>query len=213
MTSYKVVSVPGSTPCRAVFMTLEELEQPYEIVRVSLEKGEHKTPEFLLKNQPFGQIPVLWDGDYRLFESRAIVRYLTSKHKSSTLYPEDLQTRGLVEQWLSVGQSNNGPIIDIFVEFYIGPTFYGKVPDEEKRASMQANVDKYLAVLDGHLATSDYFAGQAFTIADICFIPYIQYLLYCKGFEGVLDKHEHFKCWWEKVSARPSWQKVASRPN
>ena len=213
MSTYQVVSVPGSTPCRAVFLTLEELNLPYEIVPVDLVNGEHKRPEFLAKHHPFGQIPILWDGDFKLFESRAIARYLVTKHKSDALYPTDEKKRALVEQWLSVNQSNNGPVIDIFVEFYINPTFYGKIPDDSKRPGMKEALDKYLAILDAHLSSSKCFVGDDLTLADIFFIPYFQYLVSCKGFDTAFDAFPHLKAWWETVSARPSWQKVATRPH
>jgi glutathione S-transferase len=50
---------------------------PYELKVVDLSKGAHKQPDFLAK-QPFGQIPVLVDGDVEIFESRAIARWAPS---------------------------------------------------------------------------------------------------------------------------------------
>lgn len=59
--------------------------------------------EFLEKHNPFGQIPSLHDGDYHVFESRAIITYLASAYdKNHTLYPDDPKLRGLVENWIQV---------------------------------------------------------------------------------------------------------------
>lgn len=100
--SYKLLGHVGSTCSRTVIATLEEVGAKYEVETIDLSKGEHKSPAYLENNQPFGQIPVLFDGEYRLFESRAIIRYIATKHWADSIYPSDPFKRGLVEQWLSV---------------------------------------------------------------------------------------------------------------
>src|SRR3954471_7487732 len=57
---------------------LEELEVPYELVRVDLSKQEHRTPEHLALH-PFGEVPVLVDGDLTLFDTSAMVLYLADR--------------------------------------------------------------------------------------------------------------------------------------
>src|SRR5262245_48391625 len=74
----KVHGHPFSTCTRKVLMTLAETETPYEFSVVDFAKGEHKQAPHLEK-QPFGRIPVLEDGAFSFFESRAICRYLDEK--------------------------------------------------------------------------------------------------------------------------------------
>ncbi|MFM2430875.1 MAG: hypothetical protein RLZZ511_2088, partial [Cyanobacteriota bacterium] len=57
---------------------LEELQLPYEFIRLDMQAGEHRQPEFLAIN-PFGKVPAIVDGDVKLFESGAILMYLADK--------------------------------------------------------------------------------------------------------------------------------------
>lgn len=209
MSSYTLVGHHGSTCSRTVIATLEEAGAKYEIQTIDLMKGEHKTPEYVAKYQPFGQIPALVDGDYTLFESRAIARYVASKEHADELYPTDLKKRGLVDAWLSVNQSNSGPIVDIVVEFIFGP-FRGATPDESKRAGLTEKLNGLLDVLETRLTQSKFLAGDHFTLADLSFLAYTTYLLQSPGFEKPFEGHKHVKAWWEAISTRPSWKKATS---
>ncbi|KAI4305953.1 hypothetical protein L6164_029278 [Bauhinia variegata] len=84
---------------KRVVACLVEKGIEFEAVPIDLFKGEHKTPDFL-KKQPFGLLPVVEDGDFTLFESRAIMRYYAEKYKNqgTDLLGKTLEERGLVEQ-------------------------------------------------------------------------------------------------------------------
>ena len=209
--TYKILGHHGSTCSRTVIATLEEVGATYEVQAVDLANAEHKSVEYRAKYQPFGQIPAFIDGDYILFESRAIARYIASKHKSEELYPTDLKARGLVEAWLSANQSNNGPIFDILVEFLFGPIFHATVADETKIPALTEKLNNLFNVLETRLSQSKYLAGDQFTLADLSYLGYITYLFKCKGFENALDGHKHVKAWWEIISNRPSWKKTSSQ--
>ena len=74
----KLYYTPRTRSSRPRWM-LEELEIPYELVRVDLSAGEHRKPEYLAIN-PYGAVPALVDGEVKLFESAAICAYLADKH-------------------------------------------------------------------------------------------------------------------------------------
>ena len=210
MSSYKLLGLQGSTCSRTVIATLEEAGAKWELQNVDLSKGEHKAADYVAKYQPFGQIPALVDGDYTLFESRAIARYIASKEKAEELYPSEVKARGTVESWLSVNQSNSGPIVDVVVELFFGPMFYGKTVDESKIPALTEKLNGLLDVLETRLSKSKFLAGDHFTLADLSFLAYTTYLLQCKGFEHALDKHTHVKAWWDVISNRPSWKVATS---
>ena len=88
-------------------MLLEERQAKAELVVVDVMKGEHKEPAHLAR-QPFGQIPAFEDGDLRLYESRAILRYLDETLPGTPLTPKDPKGRALMEQWISVETSTFG---------------------------------------------------------------------------------------------------------
>jgi len=70
-------------------------------------KGEHKAPANMAR-QPFGQMPSLEDGDFKLFESRAMIRYIDETLPGQALCPKDAKTRAHMNQWMSV-ESEDSP--------------------------------------------------------------------------------------------------------
>ena len=210
MSVYKLKGMAQSTCTRTVVTVLEEIGAKYEIETVNLAVGEHKAPEYVAEYQPFGQIPALIDGDFKMFESRAIIRYLAAKHNADSLYPADLKKRAIVEQWLSVNQSNNGPVTGIVAEF-VFKAMGGGTPDATKVPELTEKLNAYLAILDKRLASNAYFAGDKLTLADISFLSYFEYLLQIPPFANAFDGFTHLKKWWENVSSRPSWKKATGK--
>lgn len=72
----KLLGVPQSMCSLRVIIVAKALNIPLEVQLIDVSKGAHKSPEYISKYQPFGPIPVLLDGDFSPFESRAICRYL-----------------------------------------------------------------------------------------------------------------------------------------
>ena len=205
--NYRVLARNQSPFCRVVYIVFEELGLEYE--KEYLQDGASKSPEYIATNHPFGQVPVLIDGDFRLFESQAILRYIANKHEAEELYPKDAKKRALVDQWLSVAQTDTRPILEVVLEFLIGPK-RGKPADEAKLPSLAENLNKLLSILDNQLSKSKYFAGENFTLADVVLAPAILFLFVTPNFEKVLDSHPHLKSWVQTVSQRPSFQKTAA---
>ncbi|KAJ6752716.1 GLUTATHIONE S-TRANSFERASE RHO [Salix koriyanagi] len=84
---------PATAVCpQRVMVCLLEKGVEFDLVHVDLDSGEQKLPEFLLK-QPFGQVPVVEDGDFRLYESRAIIRYYAAKYEDRGTKSTGLHTR------------------------------------------------------------------------------------------------------------------------
>ena len=204
----KIYGDPNSTCTRKVLTTLYERNAPFEIVPVVLATGAHKRPEHLAR-QPFGQIPVLDDGDFILYESRAIIRYLDQVLPGAPLTPSDAKGRALMEQWISIETSNFTPhAMAILYQLYFGP-MRGNQPDPAKVDEGRTKLAKAVEVLDRHLARGPYVLGEAFSLADICFMPYVEYLTQTAAKDAVLD-HANVAAWWKRASARASWEKVKS---
>ncbi len=193
-----------STCTRKVLTTLAETNTPHEFMLVDFTKGEHKQAAYLAR-QPFGQLPALEDDGFKMYESRAMCRYINEKAGGS-LVPSDAQGRALMEQWMSVETSNFTPHAMTFIYHHILQT-----PQEPaKLESAGKGLEKALAIMDANLAKHAFFAGTQFTIADICFMPYVEYVMGTPVKE-TLAKFPHVHAWWTKVSARPSWKKVTGR--
>lgn len=200
----KIYGHPMSTCTRKVLTTLAETNTAFELSLVDFAKGEHKQ-EPHLSRQPFGQIPTLDDDGFALFESRAICRYLSAKSGSS-LVPKEPQQRGLMDQWLSVEQSNFSPAAMKFIYEYVfkRPQQPGVLDDAT------AMLEKSFAALSVPLAKSSFLVGEQFTLADIGYMPYFDYALNTPA-RATFEKYPHVMKWWERISQRPSWLKATGR--
>ncbi|MBX3200942.1 MAG: glutathione S-transferase N-terminal domain-containing protein [Labilithrix sp.] len=200
----KLFGNPMSTCTRKVLMTLVETDTPYEMSVVDLSKAEHKGADHL-RRQPFGRVPALDDGGFEMFESRAMCRYLNEK-ASGKLIPSDLQARARMEQWISTETSEfSGPALKLIFEHLM------KRPQEPAvlEAATKA-LETTTAVMDAQLAKTPFLVGQDLTLADICFMPYVDYLMATPAKE-LFAKHPHVMAWWTRVSDRASWKAATGK--
>lgn len=197
----KVYGHPVSTCTRKVLTALAETNTPYELQIVDLGKGEHKQ-EPHLSRQPFGQIPTIDDDGFTLYESRAICRYVSAK-AGDALVPANIKDRARMDQWLSIEQSNFSPYAMKFIFNYVF-----KRPQEARDLdAAREKVQKTFEVLSRPLESNEFVAGDRFTIADIAFMPYVQYFMGSPA-EELVQKYPRVLAWWKRVSERPSWRKV-----
>ncbi|CAF0989253.1 unnamed protein product [Rotaria sordida] len=195
----KVYGTPTSTCTQRVLTTLIEKGLPYELIKVNLAAGEQKTQEYLDEKQPFGVVPVLIDEDgFKIYESRAICRYLELKYKGkgTELMPtNDVKALGLFEQAASIEMSYYDPMKGL------------GDPDEAKIALYREQLNAKLDVYEKILSKQPYLAGQDFTLADLFHLSYGNRLV--KLNEGhFFESRPHVKDWWNRITSRPSWQQV-----
>ncbi|RYE89161.1 MAG: glutathione S-transferase family protein [Myxococcales bacterium] len=201
----KLFGHPGSTCTRKVLCTMNELGVSHEFELVDLAKGEHKL-EANLKRQPFGKIPSFEDGDVRLFESRTICRYLSDAHGQGKLTPADAAGRARMNLAIDIEASYFTPHAMTFIYEHV----FKRPQGDEKLASAQQSLDHTLDVLDGILARTPYLAGADFTLGDIVYLPYLEYLALTPVFASVKAR-PNVSAWWTRCSERPGWQKAAGR--
>ncbi|MET0591260.1 MAG: glutathione S-transferase N-terminal domain-containing protein [Polyangiaceae bacterium] len=203
----KLYGHPWSINTRKALVTLAEKGHDAELVLIMVPKGEHKHPEHVARH-PFGKVPVLDDGGFVLYETRAINRYLDKKLGGAPLTPSDDRGAARVDQWVNVADSYFIPhahplIVEAVFRRYLG--------GEQNAGLMRASRDAMQPALDvaeKWLATNDYFAGPAFSLADIHWMPYLEYLSQSGEGESV-GLRKNLRAWWNRVSERASWQKVA----
>ncbi|NVJ24897.1 MULTISPECIES: glutathione S-transferase family protein [Myxococcus] len=141
---------------------LEELEVPYELVKLDLSKQENRTPAHLALH-PFGEVPVLVDGDVTLFESPAICLYLADRFPEKRLAPPPASSeRGPYLQWLLFAEVTLEPLV---LEQYRN----AQLPDEHQAdlSKQLARLDEVLTVIDTRLDGREFVAGASFTAADL----------------------------------------------
>lgn len=187
-----------------VSIALEELELPYELRVLELSSNEQKQPAFLAIN-PNGRIPAIVDHDaedFAVFESGAILVYLAEK--TGKLMPPDAKGRSRVLQWLMFQMAGVGPMMgqaNVFFRYF---------PEKIQPAidRYQGEVRRLFGVLDGHLATNEYLAGD-YSIADIATFPWVR----TWRWSGVpIDDFAHLRRWLATIRARPAVQRGLERP-
>ncbi|KAI3495570.1 hypothetical protein L1887_37914 [Cichorium endivia] len=200
---------PACASAQRVMVCLVEKEIEFETIPVNILAGEHKNPEFM-KLQPFGSLPVIQDGDYTLFESRAILRYYAEKYKSqgTDLLGKTMEDQGLVQQWLEVEAHNFQPPLYNLLRQIMLSSHCGITRDEQVIKESEEKLGKVLDVYDDRLSESRYLAGDFFSLADLAHLPLTEYMVGPVGKAYMIKERKHVSAWWDEISSRPSWKKV-----
>ncbi|WP_071190637.1 glutathione S-transferase family protein [Trichormus sp. NMC-1] len=161
---------------------LEELEIPYEFVMLDMKAGEHLQPEYLAIN-PVGKVPAIVDGDFKLWESGAILLYLAEKYGKTAF---SLEERAIFSQWVLF--ANSTLATGIFIE-----------------ANREKEMPRLLTPLNEIFGQQPFVLGDEFTVADVAvgsmlgYIP-IMLKLDLSSYPAVLN-------YIKQVSERPAFQK------
>ena len=190
----KLYDLELSGNCYKVRLFLAFLGLDYEQVPVDFMAGEHKSPDYLARN-PFGEIPVLVDGDLVLRDSQAILVYLARKHGGEEWLPTSPEGMAQVMQWLMVAEN----------EVARGPNdarLHDKFAYELDVGKARANAARLLDILDAHLSENDWLALGQPTIADIACFPYV-----ALGHEGgaSCENHPAVCAWIGRIKALPGF--------
>jgi len=114
---------------------------------------------------PNRRIPVLADGETVLFESNAIVRYLTARYDAGGLWPEDPVVRARSDMWMDWASTALGPSLTTLLFQLV------RTPEEKRDAAAikaaTTEVNRLFGIVDDWLATSAYLVGDQLTIGDI----------------------------------------------
>jgi glutathione S-transferase len=205
----KIYGNPMSTCTRKVLTTLAEKQAKFDFVNVDLGTGGHKKPEYLV-HQPFGQVPALEDGDFKLYESRAMIRYIDEVVSGHPLTPKEPKGRAMMEQWISVETSNFTPHAMTYIYQYFFAPMRGQQTDLAKVEEAKPKLEKCLDVMDKCLAKGPHFTGDQFTLADICFMPYFEYAMGTPA-KDVIGARSNVAAWWKRVSERASWKTASAK--
>lgn len=156
---------PLSTPALSVMMGAKACGLDHETAIIDLSAQAHQTPEYK-KINPVGKVPALSDGDFNLFESGAILRYMARKAKSE-LYPVEYQARAIVDQWMDyVSHHVRSPFSRVQFNRMFAKMF-GEEPDEASIALGLKFLGISLPILEAQIKTDGHVAGADMSLADI----------------------------------------------
>jgi glutathione S-transferase len=159
---YTLYHFPMSPASRRVVSLLAHCDLPFEQRNVDMMTGQHTSPEYLAVN-PNHQVPTLLDGDLKIHESNAILRYLCNRHALNSWYPTDDRVRGKVDQWLDWTQCRFVPTMRDIV---LNEVFLGDKGDKAAAQRGRLHVKELFQILENGL-DSHFLVGETPTIADL----------------------------------------------
>lgn len=196
---YVLYHFPLSQHARRVVSLLIEAQLDYELRHVALDKGEHLSPQYLAVN-PNHQVPTLIDGDVKIHESNAILRYLCVKHGLTSWYPDSAPLRAGIEQWLDWNQSRLSPAV---VDIVLNKVFLGDRGEAAAIERGRAKLDELEPILDAGLAQHAFLVGEQPTIADLSLASSVFQL----SLASVTPQGEHVMRWFRRVSDIEGFQR------
>jgi glutathione S-transferase len=195
-----------SSNVQKVLWCCSELNLSYQRHDVGREFGGNRTPEYLAMN-PNGLVPTIRDGDFVIWESNTIMRYLASRYDGASLYPQALGQRSEVDRWLDWQLSTLAPAI-----FQV---FWGliRTPPVERNneaiAAATVRLTELWQLLDHELSRRNYAAGDQLTLADIAFGSSIH-----RWFALPIERPNfvHLKAWHDRIAVRPGFREHIAKP-
>jgi glutathione S-transferase len=182
-------------------LMLSLLGVPYELVDVDVTRGAQRTPEFLALN-PFGQVPVIEDGDTVVADSNAILVYLAlTRDPRRQWLPEGAHAQAQVQRWLSAAA---GPLA-------FGPAAarVAHLFDRPMNPHAPGLAQHLLGGMERHLDGREWLAAPHATIADVAMYSYTAHAP-----EGgiALDPWSRTRAWLGRVEALPGFVGMAASP-
>lgn len=167
----RLYAVSGSPFAWRVHLALEHKRVPYELVTLSVSKGDTKSVEYLALN-PRGKVPTIVDGDFVLWESAAILEYLEERFPDAPrLFPQDIRARAQVRRLVREIDAYVFPSQELLTREFFTKSEPG-LRDTQAIARGRDGWLKELEWLEKHIA-GDWLAGERVTAADFALYPFI----------------------------------------
>ena len=185
-----------------VLWLLEELGIPYDLVSVAFKPPRHSFEQ----DTPTGKFPAIEDGDLVMFESGAIVEYLIEKYGKGRLAPPiGSADRGLYLQWLHFAEATVFPPIGDVARHTMFLAEADRIP--QVVADGRVRAENAFGILERSLAGRQYIVGNEFSGADIM----LGYSVMTARMFGIVgDGHPNTSAYWDRLAARPGFQKALS---
>jgi len=202
----KVWGRVNSVNVKKALWAIEELGLKYERIDAGMQFGVTKTPEYLKMN-PNSLVPTINDDGFVLWESHAIVRYLSAKHGMGKLCPADLRARADAERWMDWAFTFQRAMRDVFWGLIRTPLEKrdAKAIEEGRVASNKLAAE----VLERNLEKKAYVTGDTFTMGDIPIGCEVQRWMRVPIERPKLPNVE---AWFGRLRTRAAYQKIVDIP-
>ncbi|MBX3658139.1 MAG: glutathione S-transferase N-terminal domain-containing protein [Ramlibacter sp.] len=191
---------PSPNPLK-VALYLEEAGLPYELVAIDTRKGDQHTAAFRAIN-PNGKTPALTDGDVKVFDSNAILLYLSEK-TGQFLPPDTPADRAALHSWLMFVATGIGPYCGQAVHFKL----FAPDPKEYAVNRYTFEAERHWGLINDHLASRTWMVGNTYTLVDMAVWGWARMIPRFLGPEGFASL-PHVKRHLDAINARPAAQRA-----
>jgi glutathione S-transferase len=212
MADFIVHGVPGSPYVRSVLLALEEKRVAYELRR--MHPADVRTDRHLALH-PFGRIPIVEHGDFVLYETQAVLRYLDAVVPDPALTPDEPRETARMNQLLGIVDCYVFPSISAAIVFnrVIAPRF-GRPGDETAVQAALPRARVCIDVLEDLLGANAFLVGPRLTLADLHLAPHVDFFAAVPEGAALLAGTRLLQ-WLERMRARPgmhatSWEALSA---
>ncbi len=195
---------------RSTRLALIEKGVAYDPVDVDFSTG--RMPAAHLDRHPFGKVPLLKHGDFSIFETTAIGRYVDAAFPGPSLQPSAPKDIGRMAQLIAIIDAYLSADIrmGIITERLINPML-GARCNEEIASKAETAVAKGFQALCECADGNGFLVGNHITLADLHAIPLIDYLQLTPGGSALVGSQPRLAAWWQQMAERPSV--IATNPD
>jgi len=204
MATIKLLGLRISVYTRIARLALAEKNVDYELEEVDIFADSGPPDEYLAHN-PFGTIPCLMHGDFYLYETGAISRYVDETFPGDALQPSTSARRARMNQIISILDCYTyRPMVwDVYVQRIV-VTGGGGQADENLIAAALPTLEKVLQQLDLLRDDYEFLAGDSISLADLHAYPMLRYFVEAPEGAAMLESFPRLKQWMQQMQARPS---------
>lgn len=207
MADLVIYGIPQSTYVRSVRMACIEKGVPYTL------EPAMPSSDTIRKLHPFSRIPVMQHGDFTLYETSAILRYIDEAFDGPPLSPKEPRRRALMEQWIStINCYFDGPMIRRLVLQYVFPSGPDGKPDRAVIDKAASEVRRQIQLIDEAVADGPFLLGAELTLPDLLLAPMMFYLSQTPEGGAMLKELRNIPRSGAAIGARKSYQETVPPP-
>ena len=199
----KLYGPAWSAYVRTARLTLIEKAVEHELVDVDFSNAH--MPAAQLQRHPFGKVPALQHGDFSLYETNAICRYIDTAFTGPALQPTDARQLARMTQIIAVLDAYlSAEIRKGYVYEGLFKPMTGNAVDRERLAQSKQAIDTGFTALGKLPGDGLFMAGDQVTLADLHAIPLFDYLSLTSGGCELIEAHTSLHRWWTNICDRES---------
>ncbi len=199
-----VYSTPVSSNGRKVLAAIDHLGLEHDYREVDVYAGDGRAPEYLALN-PFGKVPTLVDGDFVLYESNAILQYLSEVHGDHRLFSPDPGVRADIGRWLFWEAAHWQPAWTVVMTPLAGHKLRPDLfpPPEAAPDWEHSKLAPLLAFVEGWVQRRTWLVDERLTLADLSVGAMMTYA-HVGGFP--FTRYPALAAWYKRVEQLPAWR-------